>query len=297
MEKKSLKYLCCPACKSDLRYKENKLTCKVCKRTYAIKNGMPVLIDMHNLPEYLTHQIAYFEEEDKTRPVYKLDAWQESYLRRFYENVDLKRHSLVLDIGCGSGYMAVELAKKGAIVIASDLTLAQLKKLSKTIAQFHLESRLFLVCCSAESLPFKSNIADVVIENAILEHLPNEKSAIAEITRVSKRDSALMVSVPHAYKYIWPFFIPINIWYDKKIGHLRRYTKEKLIRKFAKYSPKSFYYTGNILKFSLFTLAMILRTKVFDSLAESLDDNWKDVRYGATVITVFFRKIPRDEKK
>lgn len=249
-----------------------------------------MLLDTNNMSDYLTHQIEYFEEEDRRRPTYELAEWQKSYLRRFFENVRVDKETIILDIACGSGYMAVELARKGATVIASDLTLAQLQKLQNVVKHYKLSQKLFLVCCSAEALPFKSKIADVVIGNAILEHLPHEKEAIDEIKRVGKKHATIMISVPHAYRYLWPFLIPINLWFDKKIGHIRRYTKESLMKKFPDFSLEAFYYTGNILKFMLFVLAVLLKTNRFDGFAEQLDEKWKSTRYGATVITGFFRK-------
>lgn len=290
MPKKLLAYLCCPQCKRDFVVKGRKLICRGCMSVFSVEDGIPMLIDLAHVPPYITHQVHYFEEENKLRPTYRLDPWQKSYLERFFAHNKVTKRSVVLDIGCGSGYMAVEIAKKGATVIACDLTLAQLKNLRKTIKSFGLENNLYLVCCSAESLPFKDNIADIVIENAILEHLSNEEIAIREITRISKEWSGLMIAVPHAYRYLWPFLIPVNIWYDKRIGHVRRYTKKSLVEKFPHFSLEAFYYTGNILKFILFAVSVLFKTDKFNMLAEQLDQKWKNIRYGATVITVFLRK-------
>jgi|SRR3989344_5771419 len=285
-----LRFLCCPSCKANLAKKGETLVCTECKVKYTIERFIPILLDTHNMPSYLTHQISYFEEEDKTRPQYKLAEWQKSYLRRFFENVEVNKKTIVLDIGCGSGYMTIELARRGATVIACDLTVAQLHKLQNEIQKFNLNNRLFLICCSAESLPFKSAIADVVIENAILEHLPHERKAIKEIKRVSKENATIMVSVPHAYRYLWPFLIPVNLWFDKKIGHLRRYTKKELLTKFNDFSLRRVYYTGNLFKFLLFLLQILLKRKAIDKFMETVDRRFEKLAYGATVITVFLKR-------
>lgn len=290
MQKKLLDYVFCPICRHELLLKKENLLCKGCKRKFTIDNGIPVLIDLKNAPNYLAHQISYFEKEDKTRPKYILDEWQKSYLKRFYDNVAVNNQSLVLDIGTGSGYMAVELAKRGAIVISSDLTIAQLHKLAKVIKGNKLENRLFPVCCSAELLPFKTNIADVVIENALLEHLPKEKDAIEEITRVCKKNASVMISVPFAYLRLWPFLIPINIWHDRRIGHLRRYTAASLKEKMSQFTAKKIYYSGHLIKFLFFLSRFIIKTKKFDRFVEEIDDKFKSVPYGGTVLTIFFQK-------
>lgn len=290
MDKKLLSYICCPICKGTLLLKEKKLTCTKCKKRYTIRNNIPILFDLDNLPRYITHQIEYFEEENKTRPVYRLAEWQKSYLRRFLENVTMKKNSLVLDIGCGSGYMAIELAKKGATVIANDIIHAQLTKLLHEAKKQKLTKKLFFVCCSAEALPFKNSIADVVIANAILEHLPKEKAAIKELDRVSQKRAQLMISVPNNYWYIWPFLIPINIWHDKRIGHLRRYTKADLIKKMRGFTLANMYYTGHLFKFLVFAFSLIFKTKKLDLLAEKSDEKFSTFSYGATVITAFFKR-------
>lgn len=290
MQKELLQFICCPACKHNLLLRDNCLVCNKCKKTYKIDKGIPILIDLKNAPQYLVHQISYFENEDKTRPEYRLDEWQKSYLRRFFDNVNLGKHAVVLDIGTGSGYMAVEIAKRGTIVIASDLTVAQLHKLAKVIKLRKLENKLFLVCCSAESLPFKENVSDVVIENAILEHLPKEKEAIDEIWRVCKKGASVMISVPLTYIYLWPFLVPINIWHDRRIGHLRRYTVSSLKKKMSHFAFKRAYYTGHLIKFLFFLFSFIVKTKKFDSLAEKTDELCKGLPYGGTVITAFFDK-------
>ena len=44
IDKELLDILACPACKSDVELKENKIICKKCHKNYPIKNGIPVMI-------------------------------------------------------------------------------------------------------------------------------------------------------------------------------------------------------------------------------------------------------------
>lgn len=290
MQTKLLDYICCPSCKNDFFLKKKKLVCRKCQEEFPVKNGIPILINLKKLPKHLQQQITYFEEEDKARPEYHLEEWQKNYLKRFFSNCKIDDKSLVVDIACGSGYMAIEIARKGICVVACDITLKQLYKLNEFAKKNHLEKNLLLVCCSAEQLPFKDKIADVVIENAILEHLPQEKAAIKETERIAKQKSTLMISAPLAYQYLWPFLIPINLWFDKKIGHLRRYTKNSLIRKLSPFKLKQIYYTGHLLKFILFSLAVFLKTKKLDKLIEKIDEKSARICYGGTVIIAFFER-------
>lgn len=44
IDKDLLNILACPACKSDVELKENKIVCKNCKKKYPIRDGIPVML-------------------------------------------------------------------------------------------------------------------------------------------------------------------------------------------------------------------------------------------------------------
>ena len=290
MDKKLLAIICCPVCKKSLVTKKSSLYCAACKYTYAVERGIPILLRKEDMTEHMVGQIEYFSDEDKSRPKYALQAWQDSYLRRFFDNVQFRKNNIVIDVACGSGYMAIELAKKGAYVIGSDITINQLFKLQTAAKKLKIEDRLLLVCCSAEFLPFKNKSADIITENAIIEHLHQERQAIQEIDRIARKNAQLMVSTPLSYRYLNPLLIPVNYYHDKRIGHLRRYDISDYRKKFKNWKIKKTYYTGHLAKFILFAFAVILKTDRFDSLAERIDKRSESKKYGASVITSFFVK-------
>ena len=59
----------------------------------------------------------------------------------------------------------------------------------KIIAEGELASRIGLVCCTAENLPIKSEVADYFVSFAVLEHLPREKEAIREIRHLQSQQT------------------------------------------------------------------------------------------------------------
>ncbi|MBS3095307.1 Trm112 family protein [Candidatus Woesearchaeota archaeon] len=44
LNKKLLKILACPACKSGLKQSQDSLSCSKCKKVYKIKKGIPIFI-------------------------------------------------------------------------------------------------------------------------------------------------------------------------------------------------------------------------------------------------------------
>jgi len=292
LNESSLKYLCCPKCKFSLVKHDNFLVCKKCGEKYTIQHGIPVLVNLGNLPKHLQKQIKYFEKEDENRPKYKLEEWQKSYLRKLQENFLLRKNEILIDVGTGSGYIAVEMARKGLKVIACDLTLKELVKLESVIKKEHLERNLFLVCCSAEDLPFKNNIADYLTSNAVLEHLPKEKRAIQEISRDCICKSGLMITVPLSLKYVLPLFWPVNIIHDRRIGHLRRYNDKIMKKKFGRYGfkIKKVFYTGHFIKVLGVLLQIFFKTHRLDKLLEDFDQRAENKKHGASNICVIFER-------
>jgi len=184
--------------------------------------------------------------------------------------------------------MALELAKKGYTVLACDLNMKGLLKLSQISKKLGLAENLFLFACTAEKLPVKIKTADVVIANAILEHLPKEKEAIREIDRVSKQKSYGFITIPLKLKYLWPFLWPVNIIHDKRIGHLRRYDKKSLLKKFGPYNfkIKKVFYTGHLVKVIGVLIQSVTRIHGLDGLLEDIDQFGENKAYGASNIIV-----------
>ncbi|MBS3117733.1 hypothetical protein J4430_02540 [Candidatus Woesearchaeota archaeon] len=43
MKEDILKVIACPVCKENLKLEKTKLTCKKCKKSYEVKDGVPIL--------------------------------------------------------------------------------------------------------------------------------------------------------------------------------------------------------------------------------------------------------------
>ena len=93
--------------------KGDRLSCRSCRIDYEIREGIPILVDLSKVPEHLHKQIRYFEHEDETRGDWVLEPWQARYVRKFLDTAKPKPRGLIVDNATGSGYMAIELAKRG----------------------------------------------------------------------------------------------------------------------------------------------------------------------------------------
>lgn len=286
-----LRYLCCPKCHHDLVSQKKSLFCKKCSRVYPVKLGIPILTDLNHLSGHQRQQIDYFQKQSiMTTAGYELEEWHKSFLRRFRENFKEIKNKLVIDAGIGQGYMTIELAKRGAVLLSFDLALPALVRLKSIMEKKGLADRVFLVCCSAEALAFKTDIADYFIANAVLEHLEKEKEAIQEIGRVAKKKSGLMVTVPLHYGYLHPLFIAKCWVQDRIIGHLRRYDEESLQQRFCGFGwqVKKVYYSGHFLKVMLTVL--FGKRCAWAKRAEAIDRQAEGKKYGASNLAVIFQR-------
>lgn len=100
----------------------------------------------------------------------------------------------VLEFGCGDGLNTVVLAKRGAKVIAFDLS-AELVELATKRVEANGCRGVELLLASAHSLPLKDESVDVVFGIAILHHLDLELAS-QNVRRVLKKGGRAIFKEP-----------------------------------------------------------------------------------------------------
>ena len=242
-----------------------------------------------NKEEQYKKQLCYFGDEFSHTNKYKLNSWQKSYIERIKKYLLGYSHKgkVLIDIATGSGYVAVEMAKLGLNVIATDLTPEVIENLKRYKRQLGLEN-LTLKKCFAEKIPLPDNSVDYVVANAILEHIPDEMQAVKEWKRILKLGGKMFITVPLKYQYILPFLWLPNYIHDKRIGHLRRYDLKTLKYKFKLPVVKAFY-SGHLVKILGIILGMILRTDKYDEYFEKKDKKYQNNIYGGNNISVILK--------
>jgi len=121
----------------------------------------------------------------------------------------------ILDVGCGTGAMSVRLTKWGRLVSADYSPLALQFSQRRGIPN--------LIRADAMKLPLAGAQFDVLIAMDMLEHLPDDKAALAEFYRVLKPGGLLIATVP-AYPHLWSE-------HDVAAMHFRRYLRPELLER------------------------------------------------------------------
>lgn len=97
----------------------------------------------------------------------------------------------LLDVGCGDGALAVELARNGAIVTGLDADPAMI---AAALRRVELETTpLRLVEGRAERMPFNDATFDCVLAVTVLCFVPDAERAVAEMARVLKPGGRLVI--------------------------------------------------------------------------------------------------------
>lgn len=152
-----------------------------------------------------------------------------------YERLRLRAGDLLLDLGCGFGRHAFEGFRRGARVVACDMSVPELEDVSGLFAAMvaagegPADGMATAVNGDATRLPFPDGTFDRIIASEVMEHIPDDMAALDELTRVLKPGGIIAVTIPAwlPEKICWA----INDEYHapKAVGgHVRIYTEGEM---------------------------------------------------------------------
>ena len=114
----------------------------------------------------------------------------------------LRPGSRVLDVGAGFGRHAYELARRGMRVVALDFAAGEVQGTKDTFAamveagEIPAERFVGVLRGDATRLPFADASFDAVITSEVLEHIPDDTGALAEMVRTLRPGGTFAATVP-----------------------------------------------------------------------------------------------------
>ena len=142
----------------------------------------------------------------------------------------------VIDVGCGAGRHSFEAYRRGADVIAFDQNAEELADVDTMlqamgqVGEAPKSAKAQVVVGDALALPYPDGAFDSVIASEILEHIPDDDTAIAELSRVLRPGGTLAVTVPRwlPERICW---LLSDTYHANEGGHIRIYRADELRRK------------------------------------------------------------------
>jgi len=153
-----------------------------------------------------------------------------------YDRLGLRPGDRRLDLGAGGGRHAFEAMRRGALVTAADSDAGEVKDVAWMMRDLDSADPAVnsaggqgaAIVADALRLPFGSGTFDRVIAAEVLEHIPDDRTAMAELSRVLKTGGTMAVTVPRW----WPELLTWALsdeYHNKPGGHIRIYRRSALV--------------------------------------------------------------------
>lgn len=187
---------------------------------YSVIEGVPRIVagkvnvessklhtDMNSHFDYREHYVKdaevfdYFHELDS--PATKAEAHR---LHQTISRAVPKQSQLMLDAGCGNGWLAKRFVPKGKFVISMDISPINPTRIHKEVAA---SNHLGLVA-DVFHLPLKPNSFDTVVASEIMEHVPDPKRFVQSLYAVVKPGGRLIITTPYNEKIIYHLCVHCN---------------------------------------------------------------------------------------
>jgi SAM-dependent methyltransferase len=155
-----------------------------------------------------------------------------------YDRLDVQPGMTVLDLGCGEGRHAFEAYRRGASVIAIDHGRSEVETTRRWLTAIAEAgeapegARAEVVRGDLLTLPVPDASVDRVIASEVLEHIPDDVTAMAEIARVLKPGGRVAVTVPRygPERICWALS---DAYHANEGGHIRIYRADVLRTRLA----------------------------------------------------------------
>lgn len=153
-----------------------------------------------------------------------------------FDRLGLRPGDRVLDVGCGFGRHSYEVLRRGGKVVAADLAHPELKQ---TLGTFRAmaddepvpaEAHGAATQASILELPFPDGTFDRVIASEVLEHIPDDTIAMAELARVTRPGGTIAVTVPRAGQEVVCWVLSSD-YHNTPGGHVRIYRQGQITQR------------------------------------------------------------------
>lgn len=179
-------------------------------------------------PSEIIEQSKYHDQflalTDSTHGRLEVGRWMLNAEWRYYGPL-LEGHPdpLVLDLACGMGVHGLAWTERGARVVGMDFDQPLLAAARGKADQVATGGRMKWLSGNARRLPFAPNAFDVVFCNSLLEHVPQWREVLAEMSRVLKPGGVVIIYTTNKFCPFqqevnhFPFYSWLPEWLKRRV--------------------------------------------------------------------------------
>ena len=220
-----------------LEQESDKWTCSFCGKVYNVIEGIPFLVrdevlHAQMLQEQINKMPNWYAAE---QPPEEVSPWKHHLKKRreYIESVIITylhekgktKAETLLDLGCGDGNNLRFLSKYGNDVWGSDYNILRLLR-----AQRH-NPTVPIFLADILDYPAGDNFFELIFFNHVLEHIKEDKQALAAVLRILKPKGLLILGVPNEGAWWWQLAYRLEPQSLILTDHVQFYTAKKLRKK------------------------------------------------------------------
>ncbi|TWU13404.1 Sarcosine/dimethylglycine N-methyltransferase [Symmachiella macrocystis] len=122
-------------------------------------------------------------------------GWYIEETGQLCDGFQIKPDDIVVDVGTGTGGMAMFAARQGAEVLATDIDEDAIERVNN-MAKGQFEGRLRALVSDSNPLPIPDGFATKVICSEVLEHVPDPAQFLSELARIGQPGAEFLITVP-----------------------------------------------------------------------------------------------------
>jgi len=107
------------------------------------------------------------------------------------KSMNLEKHNLILDVGCGTGLIFSYVANKARMVVGLDISRKILFQAKAKAKKFQ---NVYLICADADNIPLKKGIFDYAFAVTLIQNMPNPLESLNEVERVTRENAVIVIT-------------------------------------------------------------------------------------------------------
>jgi malonyl-CoA O-methyltransferase len=139
------------------------------------------------------HVIRHYDRLASVYDALYMDE-QNLKIKSALDAVPVSDSDLVLDVGCGTGFLFDHIGDSAGLLVGIDASLGLLKVAADRSKRSQKSFSVCLIHADADYMPFSKEIFDKVFAFTLLQDMVDLNTTMQEIMRVAKSDSTIVIT-------------------------------------------------------------------------------------------------------